>query len=155
MLSIELTEKAGLHLIGKIAKMPAQAARHHLEQMEVFTPDEITELLQVCKVQPVVTAKATDYFYARRRGMAALWMIGASWAQIGELYQVSRQTVMDGAHKVMGGERRRLATRCTYERLSEYNARFWTIVGTKEVDISELSILEIASFLSTTTEADV
>ena len=146
MLSIELTEKAGLQLIGRIAKLPREEARYILLRMEAFSPDEVEELLQVCKVQPAAT-KQLDYFAKRRLCLAALWVLGGSWAQIGELYQVSRQTIMDGAHKVMGGRRDRLATRCTYERMAEYHAEFWRQVARDQMNLVDATPWTLAEDL--------
>lgn len=148
MISLELTEKAGLRLIGEIARLSRTNARMVLESKGMFTPEEIEELLTVCKGQQTHKTQKVDYFYQRRKAMAAFWVLGCSWAQIGELFQVSRQTVMDGAHKVMGGRRDRLATKCTYERLSEYNSYYWQVLAKSEINTLDLDVWELANIIS-------
>lgn len=154
MISDQLIEKVGLKTIGVISKMPRDEARVYLERTPGLDEDEIKELLSITKASTVLQFQQSDYFYQRRKGMAAYWFLGASWSQIGELFQVSRQTVMDGAHKVMGGERNRLATKCTYERLSEYNAQFWKSIADNQLDVVGGTSREIATFLAIHTETD-
>ena len=139
-LSPKLVEKTGLHLLGQVAKMARGPARSMLLDMQKFSSTEIDEILTLCKhTQGEVTAKQLGYFDKRRRAMAILWKLGVSWAQIAALYEVTRQTAMQSANKVLGGDRSRLATRCPYERASEYNTEFWRL-DTEEEGFRDASL---------------
>lgn len=152
MISDELIQKAGLPLIGRLAKLPREEARHVLLRSREYSEEEIEELLTVCKALPQ-ESKQIDYFADRRICLAILWILGGSWSQIGELYQVSRQTVMDGAHKVMKGRRDRIAQRVTYERLSEFNAKFWKNQAEGTLPSSR-DPWDVAHHIALTTERD-
>ncbi len=153
MISIELTEKAGLNLIGRIAKMTVEEGRMFLANTD-FEPAEVNELLTLCKKPQIGQIPQQDHYYQRRKIMATLWVLGCSWSQIGELYQISRQTVMDGAHKMMGGRRDRAAQRCSYERMSEYSAQYWAALGKGSLDAYAFDPWQVAEYLLTRTELD-
>ena len=150
----ELIDKAGLSLIGKITSLPYDQAEKLLVLSEKFSPDEIAALMTLSK-RPVI-GKADvrlGYYYKRRMCFAALWLLGASWGQIGALYEVSRQTVMDGGHKMLLGQTSRFASKVSYERMSEYNTRFWTADNEGLIPTS-WSAVEVGHFLLTSTETD-
>lgn len=135
MLPPELIDKAGLRLIGEIAKLSKGEARERLSQLQ-YSEEEILALLTLCRPEKVIQAQQIGYYEKRRRCFAACWLLGASWGQISALYNISRQAVMAAANKVLKDERLRLADRCTYERLSEYNTQYWTLDADNELDPS-------------------
>lgn len=150
----ELVDRAGLALIGKITTLPYAQAERLLQRLEQFNPEEIAMLMTLSK-QPVIEKADVrlGYFYRRRICFAALWILGGSWNQIGALYEISRQTVMDSAKRVMGGDRSRIAQKISYERLSEFNAQFWTSDNDGLIPVS-WSPVAVAKYLLTHTESD-
>lgn len=150
----ELVDRAGLALIGKITTLPYDQADKLLTNSKQFSPEEVSLLMTLSK-QPVISKSDVrlGYYYKRRTCFAALWLLGASWGQIGALYEVSRQTVMDGGHKRMEGQTSRFAQKCSYEKMSEYNAQFWMADNKGLIPIS-MTAVDVARFLLTSTETD-
>lgn len=150
----ELVDRAGLSLIGRISTLPYDQAENLLLKLEQFSPEE-RALLMTLNKHPVISKADVrlGYYYKRRMCFAALWLLGASWGQIGALYEVSRQTVMDGGHKMMEGQTSRFAQKCSYERMSEYNAQFWMADNQGLIPIS-MTAVDVARFLLTSTETD-
>ena len=149
MISSELIDKAGLRLVGRIAKLTQAEARAVLAEPGQFGEGEITDLLTLCKKShAVISAERFSYYHKRRVCMASLWLLGGSWSQIGALYEVTRQTVQQVSGKLLSPDRTRIASNCTHERLSEYNATFWQ----NSEELSQMSLVDAAAWLLTNTE---
>lgn len=147
----ELVDKAGLKLLQRLTKVSVAEGKNILYEMQIFTSGEITELLTLCRhLQLDVNRDRLSYYAKRQRCMAALWILGASWSQLAMLYEVSKPTVQQSAGRIMSPDKPRLATKCTHERIAEYNTKYWE----KADELVSLSLVELASWLATNTESD-
>jgi hypothetical protein len=134
-------------MIHELTKLSRGEALLKLNQSDL-DDDEISQLLQLCKAD---AAPVPNHWARRRHCFAVLYVLGASWTDIGRLYNIARQTVMDGARRSGELDRTpRLATKMTWERLSDYNAVYWNNVN----QLSTMSLHDAAAWLAGNTETD-
>jgi hypothetical protein len=76
--------------------------------------------------------------------LAAAWINGASWGQLGSIFGVSRQTLMRSVERILPPDNRqalRLRNHVAFEQVSEMHDKFKNIVN----DLPEgISILDLA-----------
>ena len=149
MIDAALVDRAGLPLIGKIAKLSRFEALALIEQEQtVFSESETSALLTLCKGTEAAT-KLT-YYAQRRKIFAALWKLGASWGQLALLYQIAKPTVIQSTRRGLVVDKISLAQKATYSRVAEYNALYWSQVA----DLQHKTPREIALWLLAHTEVD-
>ena len=148
----ELVDKAGLKVIGDVRKLSIFEAKDYLAKMDIFSEEEIDALVTLCtKHTPMqVREHAMDYFAKRRRAFVILWMLGASWGQIADLYQISRQTVMQATRRKameLGGK---IVAKASLDSISAYNTMYWNNVKS----VSQMGIVEAAQWILQFTEVE-
>ena len=88
----------------------------------------------------------------RRLGMLVLWLLGGSYRDIGHLYSIAHQTVIDYIDKLMSRQERnkfRLQTRLAHESLVIYAREF-----NRRTELHHLAPMEIAKELLASTSVE-
>lgn len=101
------------------------------------------DLMQLCPEPSDSYIADMSEHRLRQKFLAAAWLCGGSWSQLGMMYGVRRESVRASAQKVLIPAYPRLAKRVAYTRLEEFKVTFdstdpdW-IMGASPSEIAKL-----------------
>lgn len=158
---LELVERVGLDNIRKLRRIPRSLGNDYIQLWGLeLSADETELVLSAClpdsAPEPLTRQKtASSYqkslevFRQRARFLAAAWLAGASWRQLGRMFEIQRTSAMASAGKYVPAERlgAKVSTEMpTLESLSAWRAWYYDnieLVDSMDVVAIAHKLLEI------------
>lgn len=140
--------------VGTIRKLKPQTARQWITlnhpQLEAAAVDDLMAMLDdiASRVKPRTVVQIEE---VRSYFLASAWLLGASWGQLSNLFQVTRSTVLRSAERRFGFGADRQAIRLVsstmiYSEVVALWDSFKTIVS-DGVDVKDYTSVELANLL--------
>lgn len=148
--------KMGINDVMHIKRMTRNAGLAYAQVKYGLTAEELVQLEAICKFDTPTTTIDRQYDHHKRKFMAAVWLLGASYRQIGrKVGGIAAQTVMQALDREFKGEDRKALRlnkpgEMSEPRLQQLHTVFYQMVATNESHpfYEGMSPLTLASVLN-------